>query len=427
MKVLVISHNAFTSYAAMGKTFLSLFQCFKKEEVCQLYIYPTIPDVARCRSYFRITDKDVLAGKGIFRVKGTIVSEEQIQGAKSTFFENSSDEKLYRNKKNKRPLRVLARDLMWKYSRWFSPELKKWIENERPTHLFVAPGDGKFLYDVALKIAHRWNLPIIAYICDEYYFRLPEQTRLGRIKQRLLKKKIEGFMKNVSTLVAISQELADCYGETFKIPTTTIMTGTSIKRCVSPQEEQSKLRSMTYMGNVRGNRFYSLREIGLVLDELNRERGENFTFDIYTPEKDAEILSVLQEPKSIRLRGFVSGEEYFNVFYNADILSHVEAFDEKSIDLVKHSVSTKIADCLGRGKSFFAYAPETTSSAKHLLRTDGAIVAVSRAELKQKLELVFDNAEARKSKITNALKAASVYHDSQTNSRRLYQIFEDIQ
>ena len=170
MKVLIISHNALTSYDAMGKTFLTLFQCFKKEDLCQLYIYPTIPDVARCNSYFRITDKDVLNGMGIFSVKGTAVSEELIQGAVSNLFENAGDEKIYRNRKNKRPIRILARDLMWKCSRWFSPELEKWIENERPTHLFVAPGAAKFLYDVALTIARRWKLPIVAYVVTSIIF-----------------------------------------------------------------------------------------------------------------------------------------------------------------------------------------------------------------------------------------------------------------
>ena len=38
----------------------SLFSEFKKEELCQLYIYPTIPDIEYCNSYYRITDIGVL-------------------------------------------------------------------------------------------------------------------------------------------------------------------------------------------------------------------------------------------------------------------------------------------------------------------------------------------------------------------------------
>lgn len=41
MKVLLISHNSISTYQNMGKTFLSLFNCFQKEELCQLYIYPS--------------------------------------------------------------------------------------------------------------------------------------------------------------------------------------------------------------------------------------------------------------------------------------------------------------------------------------------------------------------------------------------------
>ena len=60
MKVLIISHNPITTYQSMGKTMLSLFSAFDRSELCQLYIYPTLPDIDVCDSYFRITDRDVL-------------------------------------------------------------------------------------------------------------------------------------------------------------------------------------------------------------------------------------------------------------------------------------------------------------------------------------------------------------------------------
>ena len=44
MKVLIISHNPISNQSNMGKTFLSLFSQFDKEELCQLYIYPVIPN-----------------------------------------------------------------------------------------------------------------------------------------------------------------------------------------------------------------------------------------------------------------------------------------------------------------------------------------------------------------------------------------------
>ena len=60
MKVLIVSHNCFSTTQNMGKTLMSLFSEFKKEELMQLYFYPSVPNVDVCDSCYRITDNDAL-------------------------------------------------------------------------------------------------------------------------------------------------------------------------------------------------------------------------------------------------------------------------------------------------------------------------------------------------------------------------------
>lgn len=69
MKVLIISHNPISTYQSMGKSMRALFSAFRTEELCQLYLYPTIPDVKQCASCYRVTDKDVL-GSLFFLARG---------------------------------------------------------------------------------------------------------------------------------------------------------------------------------------------------------------------------------------------------------------------------------------------------------------------------------------------------------------------
>ena len=67
MKVLIISHNPMTTYDCMGRTLLTLFSEFNRSELCQLYIYPTVPNADKCDSFYRITDNSLfylLQGKG---------------------------------------------------------------------------------------------------------------------------------------------------------------------------------------------------------------------------------------------------------------------------------------------------------------------------------------------------------------------------
>lgn len=424
MKVLIISHTPTTTCEAMGKTFVSLFENFKREELCQLYIYPNVPDINYCESYFRITDKDVL--KSYFKLK---VNSREIQrseiGKSKDFYENPKDRAVYKNRKNKTSFRIIMRDVMWKFARWNNKALNEWIRREKPTCIFVAPGNGKFLYDMAMEISKKYNLPIVTYICDEFYFVNTPNKLLDKIRVNLVQLKMRQLMKRTSHIVTICDSLTELYSKGLNRPATTVMTGTSfeisnhVKAVEAPQ-------AITYMGNIRCNRFNSLVEIGNVLEKINKESHTNFTLNIYTSEKDVGILSHFKDLETINLCGYVTGEEFNRVFHSADILLHTEAFDEKSIDEVKNSVSTKIADSLASGIPLLAYGPKQVASMKHLIDNNCAIVATNKAELYTALKKAFFDVDFRKQITENALRTAKECHDSGEVSLKLYKIFKSL-
>ncbi len=421
MKVLIISHNPITTYQSMGKTMLALFSAFDKSELCQLYIYPTIPDVNRCSSYYRITDKDVLKSYYRFQVRGKEISMKEIENTSPQMFENEKDEALYKDKKNKTAARMLARDLIWKCAHWYNKNLQEWLKREKPTCIFVAPGAAKFLYDIALKISKKFNLPIITYICDDYYFVDKPKGLLNRVKKNLLSKKIEKLIKRSTQLVVICEELKEHYQGKFHLPTTVIMTGSNypIAERVRVTDHPSVI---TYMGNIRCDRYYALAELGNALDEINSEKGTNFRLHIYTAEKDEDILSKFENISSIALFGFVSGKEFDEVFHSAEVLLHTEAFHSKSIDWVKHSVSTKIADSLGSGIPLLAYGPAEVASVAHLIRNNCAFVITNQNTLKEQLLEFFSDKQQREAYARNGLDAAQKYHNSDETGKLFYRM-----
>lgn len=417
MKILIISHNALSTYQNMGKSMLALFSRFKSEEVCQLYIYPSIPDVNKCSSYYRITDKDVLHN-WLRCVRGKEVSWSSDA---HSLFEDSKDEEVYRDKKNKSPFRMLLRDFLWKTSHWLSKDLLNWIKKEAPTSIFVAPGQAKFLYDMALTISRKFHLSIVTYICDDYYFLKPSDCLWGGLQHKLLTGKIEQLMSKSCHLVAISEEIGDAFAGKFQKPAKVIMTGSSYPIATEVKVKQNPTH-ITYMGNIRRNRFYSLVDVGKVIDEINAERNTDYKLNIYTFENDKEILNNFKEIKSICLCGSVTGVEFDRVFHSSELLLHVEAFDANSIDLVKRSVSTKIADSLGSGIPLIAYGPGEVSSMLHLKRNQCALIAENKADLKKALIDAFDNLELKYEIAKNELLTARKYHDSQITGEEFYNL-----
>lgn len=420
MKILIISHNPISDQSNMGKTFLSLFSKFDSSELCQLYIYPTIPNVKRCHSYFRITDKQVL--KSLFRGKapGGRIDPEQIREEQSAF-ENGEDEQLYRSRRNKSALRRLLRDAMWSMSRWYSQELKGWLEEEKPDCIFVAPGVARFIHNFALRISRDRQIPIVTYVCDEYYFVNDPPLGLDRLRLALLKRKIDKLMEKTGQLVVISRELMEHYHKKFSVPTTVLMTGAAFEP-VREKPQTENPTEISYFGNIRCNRFVSLGQIGAVLDEINREMRTDYRLKIYSAEKDPDILASLRKYRSVELCGFVSGNAFMEALLGSQLLLHTEAFDEASVEFVRHSVSTKIADSLASGVPLVAYGPGCISSMRHLQRNACAMIALNQEELRKVLLRAFTEPEYRHQVVRNALDTACRDHDSDSNGERFRRV-----
>lgn len=416
MKLLVISHVPLSTKSNMGRTLLSLLSGFDRQELCQLYLYPSLPDVDRCNAYYRVTDKDLLRSLR----PGGEVDRARISACQG-LYENPADQALYKDPKNKSALRRLLRDALWSLGTWDHSGLEAWLDREQPDCILTAPGAAMLTYTITLRIAQRRHIPVICYLCDEFYFVKQPKPLLDGLRLKLLRRKVEALMASSAHLVVISPELEKAYGETFGIRTTTLMTGANLPLAAGPRVSGS-VEVLGYFGNLRCNRYVSLQEIGRELDRINLCRGRSLRLRIYSPERDPRILDAFSGIRSVELRGFVTGRALTDAMAEADLLLHVEAFDEDSIDRIRHSVSTKIPDSLASGIPLFAYGPEGIASMDHLLRNRCAIIATSKEALAGDLETALFDGNARRQAAENALAVAARFHDSQTNGRRLYAI-----
>ena len=290
MKVLLLSHNPVTTYNNMGKTFLSLFSAFRPEELCQLFLYPAVPDTACCGSYYRFTDREALHSIWDRHAVGGEISSDPACHDK---FTSEKEERTYRSPRSRSEPMRLARDLIWQLSRWDHPGLKAWLDRERPDVLFVAPGKQELLYDIALTLARERHIPIVSYICDDFYFLQGQNAFWAKLRQKRLRRKIAALLQETALTVTICPELAARYHESFGAEVTDVMTCPPF--AVHPYTEPGRdalHRCLTYMGNLGCGRGQPLLELGQTLDALNRQEGTDFTLEIYTDHKYPELLSV---------------------------------------------------------------------------------------------------------------------------------------
>lgn len=427
MKVLIVSHNPITSHNNMGKTLRTLFSAFTPDELCQLYVRPTRPDVRTCHSFYRITDRDVLQGCLRFgRVRGQVIEGGRIDsdapdGSEGSY-ETPADAAFFqRHKRNE--LNLLCRDLAWRLVRWYNAELEAWIDRELPTCIFLAPGSSTFIYRVALRISERRNIPLYTYICDEFYF-VPTPTQpLARFRLRLLRRRIEQTLRRSQGLFVICDELADAYRRAFGIPTRVIHTGTAYPIAPAPRG-RGAVAGATYLGTLRPDRHRALADVGRALDRINDRLGTQYVLLLYTDEWTPEARELLDSIRSIRYGGYVTGARFDAALHQADILLHVESFEPAAVDQVRRSISSKLADCLGSGVPLLAYAPAEIASMRYLHEHRAAVCVTSHDALEDALLALLEDDRMRRDVASAALALADRNHVTKINSRFLHDCLE---
>lgn len=416
MKVLLLSHNPLGGSNNMGKTLRGLLAGVEREALCQLYVYPSLPESDACCAYYRVTDRDVLRAFGCRRVRG-----QRVYPVKPGAGPAGGSLRIYRSRRKHTPLVNLLRDGMWRFSRWYGPELRQWLEEQNPTCLLVAPGQCKFLYDMALRIARDRQIPIVTYLCDDFYFVTGRRGLGRRTMQRLLRGRIRELMSRTTRAIAICDRLSRQYAETFSVPVHTVMTAAD--RPLAPEARTAARPSaLIYMGNIRCGRSRSLVEIGQTLDRMNRRDGTAYRLRIYTGEQDPKVLEPLKALASVELCGFVSGPAFDAVFDAAELMLHTEAFDPESMDVVRYSISTKIADCLAGGVCLVAYGPPEVASMAYLAEHEAAILVESPEGLEAGLRAAFTDGSLRRKTAENGLRLAAQNHDAEKTQAEVRRI-----
>lgn len=404
MKVLVISHNVFSMADNMGKTLTSYFKDFKKDDLAQFYIHSEIPTVNVCDNYYRVTDKEMI--KSVFGIKtGKIFTETDIETNKiGSRTDSGYETKLYIKARKRTPSVYLARNLWWKLGHWYNRQFRTWLDSIAPDCVFFASGDYAFMYDIALKIARSRNIPLYISCMDDYYFSNKNSGKfLGEFQHTRFMKSVKRCISYSTALFCICDSMSCDYAEYFNKKCITIHTAASFDESISNGEN----RQISYIGNLRYDRYLQLVDIGRALKKLGLKIDH---IDVYSTETGEEILKYLTPENGIVFHGSISADEVKSVMSKSLALIHTESFDENIRRAVKYSVSTKIADSLMSGCCVFAYGPEEIASIKYLSDNKAAVCVTSPNELEKGLRMLFDEHKIREEIQFNARLLAEKNH-----------------
>ncbi len=419
-RILIISHNAFSTFQNMGKTLDRLFKTFRKDNLFQLYFHSSFPNLDKCASIYRITDSDIT--NKILR-KSTVVGrtiESKEISINNNLFDDKLSEKYHLAKKKWKYLYVI-RDILWKTNIWDNNKLHEWIEKTKPKTIFFAAGDAIFPYVITLKLSEMYNLPIITYYTDDYFFYNKNTSFLGGIFHKELKKNIKKICERSSHTIFISESMQEAYTNEGILLNKSSVVMTPYENQIKPKEMRNGILKLVFAGNISLNRWKTLKSIGDTLIDINKN-GVKATLYVYSGSQEYTAIEHLKNNEGVKFMGNVSSEELERIYIDSDILVHVESFEKGDTERVKHSISSKIPDYLASNRLIIACGPKDVASIEYLQRHNAAICVTNESDLYKKLQYLFDNFDQTDGLIIEALRIASENHNINSINTKMKQI-----
>ena len=409
MRVLVIANNAVCANNSNGKVMRSYLRCFSDKELFSFFIDKSNSAGLDQDHFFCVDDHSALAS---FRTLGIRKSSRDL-GLNSTRIDGKG--------RKKNAFIYWLRYVVWNSGLWKTKEYKNWVESIKPTHVCLMLGNNPYLYKLSRRIASKTQAKLVVFAGEDYplknydYFRKTEKKAFFfRVFQHVLRRECRLLFHKASLVVFNSKYIAADYSSFARPKRLAILYQPS--DMVSCEERPRIIeKTVLYAGNLGVGR----------LDALLSFSDELLAFD---PEIRIRVFSKIAEEDLARLKarpniefcGFVSNEALREEIDRADVLVHIESFDEYSVVNLRNAFSAKIADMICSNRRILMYAPMQLAETRYFLEYLPLNVAVSRETLAERLEYIFgENYDF------DSVRKIACRHMASTCSKEIRALFEE--
>ncbi len=182
---------------------------------------------------------------------------------------------------------------------------------------------------------------------------------------------------------------------------------------------------IVYAGKLSYGRDETLVALSKAIQHVNQDR-QTFILDIYsqsTP-SDSAMKDLNCEGCSV-FHGAVAQSEVNLVLQRADILLIAEALEGKHKNISRLSFSTKVTDCLSKGKCVLLIAPKDNATTEYLQENQAAVVVSSSIDMERQLQKLKKDPAIMNIYAARALQLVQSNHSIQEIQRKLFSAIAD--
>lgn len=386
-KVLVVSTNAWRDNTGIN-TLIEFFKCWNPDCIAQIYTKSTLPQTTVCNKFFSISENAVmrsLINRNI--TTGRVVYNENV----NSITDNPSaeeEQKIYSSYKGKvRELLSFCREIVWRFGKWKTAELDRFIDEFEADVLFIPIYPTIYMGRIQKYIISRTQKPVVSYLADDNYtYKSVHKGPISLVHRHILRKYVKYIVEHSAKLMVIAPKQKEEYDRMFGVDSVVMTKGIDFEPFESYQVGNPI--KMVYTGKLIIGRWKSLSAIADAFERINRD-DIKIELDIYTTDSLTDEQNRMLNRNGCSVKGALTLEQVKAVQKEADILVFVESLEKKFRHTARLSFSTKITDYLRSGKCIFAIGDKDIAPIDYFNRYDSAVTATSYEQITKKVtELV---------------------------------------
>lgn len=231
---------------------------------------------------------------------------------------------------------------------------------------------------LAERISRYCDAPVVPHFMDDWY---STQYRgfWTSIPRSVLLSKVSRIVRKAPVGLAIGPAMAAEYHRRFGLKFIECMNCVDVPaQFPVPVRSQRDPIKVLFIGGLHLGRAKMLSDVAEVLTKL-KEEGLDIVCEVHTSAREiANYSSAFASSPVIRFNGPLSDERLPVATAAADILLHLDSFEEPSRTYLRYSMSTKLPLYFASGRPILVYGPPELASSQYVANSRAGIVVSRR-------------------------------------------------
>ena len=274
----------------------------------------------------------------------------------------------------------------------YPASLRVFVDDFSPEVVYSPLGSARIVR-LAGRVARMAAVPLVPHFMDDWPHTLYSSGELCGLAHRQMRRDLRRALAHAKVGLAISQAMAEEYAAEFGFEFRPFANPADVSATIAQQEPaRERAVRFVYVGGLHLGRWGQLLEIADALKEFPGPAA----LTVFAPEAHLRDCPVPEPLRStLVIGGSWTPDAAVAAMRQADVLVHVESFDEQTLSYTRLSMSTKVSQYLGSGRPILGFGPARQASMAHIRAVGAGIVAESRDELRDAVATLITSESTR--------------------------------